>query len=72
MPTDDLIPMTEAARRYGTSLERLRRSIARGDLTPYVKPLDDRTKLLRVSELEALRQPRPASPAREAAATTAA
>ena len=54
----DFIGFNEAQRRFGMSLEVLRRRVARGELTLYRAPLDDRRKLLRVSDLELLQAPR--------------
>jgi excisionase family DNA binding protein len=50
----------EAARRLNVSQPTLRARVRRGDLTTWKDPLDDRRKLLRVSDLEDFLQPRPA------------
>ena len=58
MDSQDLVSSREAAKRLGVSPVTLRRRVNRGELATYVDPLDDRRKLLRVQDLEALRQPR--------------
>jgi hypothetical protein len=60
MVIDEHIGFNEASRRFGVSLEVLRRRVQRGDLPLYRDPLDDRRKLLKVADLEAMRQPQPA------------
>ena len=59
---DEYIGCNQAARKYGVALLTLRRSVQRGDLALYTDPLDDRRKLLRVADLEALRRPQPTRP----------
>jgi transposase len=66
----DLVTCREAARRLGVSAPTLRKRIRRGDLATFVNPLNDRTKLVRVDDLETLRQPQPARP-KETAASAA-
>jgi hypothetical protein len=56
---DDLISQREAGRRYGIGLDTLRRRVRRGDLRTYIHPMDDRVKLVRASDVEAMRIPRP-------------
>jgi len=54
----DFIGFNAAQRRFGMSLDTLRRRVARGELTLYRAPLDDRMKLLKISDLEQLKVPR--------------
>jgi hypothetical protein len=56
---DGLVTFGEATRRLGVSPATLRKRIRRGDLEVFVDPLNDRTKLVRVTDLEPLRRPRP-------------
>jgi hypothetical protein len=56
---DGLVTFGEATRRLGVSPAMLRKRIRRGDLEVFVDPLNDRTKLVRVTDLEPLRRPRP-------------
>ena len=60
---DTYLTLTAAARRIGTTRILLRRRVARGDIATFEDPLDDRKKLVRVSDLDRLRQPRPIHPA---------
>jgi hypothetical protein len=71
MEIDGHIGFNEASRRFGMSLEVLRRRVERGDLQLYRDPLDDRKKLLKVRDLEALRQPRPVASRQEVTSTAA-
>jgi hypothetical protein len=71
MDSDGHIGFNEASRRFGVSLEVLRRRVQRGELTLYRDPLDDRRKLLKVRDLEAMRRPRLAK-AKELTASAAA
>ncbi len=48
-----------AARHLGISEPALRRRVARGEVATWRDPLDDRRRLVRVRDLEALRSPRP-------------
>lgn len=56
----EFISQREAARRYRVSPGTLRDRIRRGELVTYTSPLNHKAHLLRVSDLEALRQIRPA------------
>jgi hypothetical protein len=56
---DGLVTFGEATRRLGVSPPTLQKRIRRGDLEVFVDPLNDRTKLVRVTDLEPLRRPRP-------------
>ncbi len=60
MEIEDFVGHREASRRLGVSMPTLRQRVRRGDLATFVDPLDERRKLLRVQDLDALRQPRPA------------
>jgi len=66
MQSEEFVGHREASRRLRVSMPTIRQRVRRGDLTTFVDPLDERRKLLRVADLEALRQPRPAQ-AKEAA-----
>lgn len=57
---EEYIGINEAMRRYGMAVLTIRKRVARGDLTLYRDPLDDRRKLVKVSEMEALRTASPA------------
>lgn len=70
METSDLVGTLEAAQRYGTTPQTLRRRVLRGQLQTFVDPLDERRRLIRVADLEAMRRPRPAQ--RETAAEISA
>ena len=70
MDSQDLVGSREAAKRLGVSPVTLRRRVNRGELEVFTDPLDDRRKLLRVQDLEILRQPR-ATQARAKAANAA-
>jgi hypothetical protein len=71
MQTEEFVGHREASRRLGVSMPTLRQRVRRGELTTFVDPLDERRKLLRVADLETLRQPRPAHPRSETAVTAA-
>ena len=60
MNDPEYIGHNEAARRYKIALLTIRRRVQRGDLAVYADPLDDRRKLLRVADIEALKRPQPA------------
>src|SRR5688572_2096710 len=60
------LSMTEAARRIGTSRIVLRRRVNREGISVFTDPLDDRRRLVRVADVDRLRQPQPIRP--EAAA----
>jgi hypothetical protein len=66
----EFIGHREAARRYGVSVPTIRRRVQRGQLETFVLPLDDRKKLIRVRDLEALMRPQPVR-SREVAPTAA-
>lgn len=59
MTMDQLVTCGEAARRLGVSPPTLRKRIRRGDVATFRDPMNDRIKLLRVEDLEAMRIPRP-------------
>jgi hypothetical protein len=62
-----------AAKALGVNYRTLRRRIERGELETFRDPLNDKRRLVRISDLERLRTPRPAQPAqREQAASVAA
>jgi hypothetical protein len=56
---DDLISQREASRRYGMTPYTIGRRVRRGELQTYLNPMDDRVKLVRASDVEALMEPRP-------------
>ena len=53
------VGILEAARRYGTSVNNLRRRIESGALQSFSDPLDHRRRLLLVADLERFVAPRP-------------
>lgn len=55
---NELVTSGEAARRLGVSPPTLRKRIQRGELEIYIDPLNDRKRLVRVTDLEPLRHPR--------------
>jgi len=57
----ELIGHRTAARRYGVSVPTIRRRVQRGQLQMFINPMDDRMKLIRVRDLEALMRLRPAA-----------
>ncbi len=61
MIMDGLVTSGEAARRLGVTPPTLRKRIRRGDIEVFIDPLNDRKRLVRVSDLEPLRHPRPAN-----------
>jgi len=71
MRSDEFIGCTDAVQRYDIDHRTLRRRIHRGDLEVYRDPLDDRRKLLKVSDIERLATPKPL-PRRERAAASVA
>ena len=66
MDSEDLVGCREAAKRLGVSPVTLRRRVNRGELATYIDPLDDRRKLVRIQDLDALRQPRSTQERKEA------
>jgi hypothetical protein len=56
---DQLVTCGEAARLLGVSPPTLRKRIRRGDVEMFRDPMNDRIKLLRVEDLEAMRTPQP-------------
>jgi len=56
---DRFVSMTEAAKLAGTSRIVLRQRVRRGELQTFRHPLDDRVRLIKVGDLDRLRQPRP-------------
>lgn len=59
MTMDGLVTTAEALRRTGITGPTLRKRIRRGDIAVYRDPLDDRLRLISVSDLDALLSPRP-------------
>jgi len=55
----DLIPLTQAAERIGSSMNTLRKVIRNHDLVVYANPLDARERLIDADELEAAIRPVP-------------
>ena len=70
METEEFVGCREASRRFGISAPTLRKRVRRGQLETFINPLDDRKKLIRVRDLEALMRPQPVRP-RDAAPTAA-
>ena len=60
LDTTEFLPTLEASSYLGVDPGTLRRRITRGDLAVHRDPLDDRRKLIRRTDLEALRRVRPA------------
>lgn len=58
MSEADLVPIGEAAKRLGSSPTTLRRLVREGALPTFRRPLDRRTRLVRIDDLEGLRAPR--------------
>jgi hypothetical protein len=59
MTTAEMVTCGEGARRIGVAPATLRKVIRRGELQTFRDPLNGRVKLLRVEELDALRNPQP-------------
>ncbi len=59
MTTAHMVACGEAARRLGVSPPTLRKRIRRGEVATFRDPMNDRIKLVRVDDLEAMRVPRP-------------
>ena len=67
---DELVSLSDAARRLNTSRITVGRIVRRGNLATFESPLNRRKTLVHTSDVEALRQPRPAN--REKLAETSA
>ena len=67
---DEFVTMREAQQILGVSKFKMWQLVRDGELTAYQSPVDRRQKLIRRSDLEALRRPAPipAEPAKKAAA----
>ena len=59
---NDFVGLNEAARQLRVSPAVLRRRVRRGELPAFATPLDERAKLLRREEVEALMIPRTIEP----------
>lgn len=59
--TVQLIPLSRAARQARVSRVTLRRAIADGGIPVFADPLDKRVRLIRSTDLAALRTPRQTS-----------
>lgn len=59
MTMDQLVTYGEAAQRLGVSLPTLRKRIRRGEVETFRDPMNDRIKLVRVEDVEAMQVPRP-------------
>lgn len=59
MERKGLVTTAEALRRVGITAPTLRKRVRRGELQVFSDPLDDRVRLIRVEDLEALRNPQP-------------
>jgi hypothetical protein len=55
---DGLISQREASRQFGVNPKTLARRVRRGQLPTFLNPLDDRMRLVRVTDMEALKRPR--------------
>jgi hypothetical protein len=60
MEQQEFIGSKEAARRLGVAPLTLRQRIRRGEVPIFEDPLDARRRLVRMADLEALKQIRPA------------
>jgi len=58
---NDLVTLTEGAKRLGVSTFTLRRRIAEGEISAWANPLDRRARLVRAADLERYAAPRPLS-----------
>ncbi len=58
MASDEYLNLTEAARYLGVSDIKIRRLISKGLLEVSFDPLDDRKRLVRKTDLDALKMPR--------------
>ncbi len=70
MEREEFVGSRQAASLLNCAPHTLRRRIVRGEVQTFIDPMDSRRKLIRVTDLEPLRRPRPAS--REHVAETAA
>lgn len=59
MASDEYLNLKEAARYLGVSDIKIRRLISKGLLEVSFDPLDDRKRLVKKSDLDALKTPRP-------------
>lgn len=59
MTMDQLVTYREAAQRLGVSPPTLRKRIRRGEVETFRDPMNDRIKLVRVEDVEAMQVPRP-------------
>jgi hypothetical protein len=60
MEREEFVGTRQAASLLGVAPLTLRKRIGLGQVPTFVDPLDDRRKLIRRSDLETLRHPRPA------------
>jgi hypothetical protein len=65
--TNELISQREATRRYGFRAATLKKRREDGRLPVFTNPMNDRTLLYRVADIERLATPRPATPRTETA-----
>jgi excisionase family DNA binding protein len=59
MTTDEFLTLTEAADELGISRFKMSRLIRDGEIRAYVSPLNRKQKLVRRSDLAALKEPVP-------------
>jgi len=57
---DEYLSQRQAARRYGLSPDTIRRRIKDGQLPVYARPMNDKVRLLKTTDLERLMKLRPA------------
>lgn len=57
-PTE-LLPVTDAARRFGVSEPTFRRRVRDGNLPLFADPRDRRRKLVRIADVDRLGSPEP-------------
>ena len=63
MDTDtEFLPFGSAAGRLQVSVELLRRRVKAGELATFSDPLDSRKRLVRIVDVDRMRQPRPIRP----------
>lgn len=60
MESEKYVSSLDAARQLGVAPLTLRQRIRRGEVPVFEDPLDARRRLIRSSDMEVLRQPRPA------------
>jgi hypothetical protein len=57
---EEFISQRQAYKRFGVSPVTLRDRVRKGQLQAFINPLDERTRLIRVKDIETMLQLRPA------------